>query len=242
MNQVTNLFSIHAGVITNHNSTSAGQNSKVVWKMRGSERRLRYLHMNSFSVNNNNYVMAGQIIGIAGRTGNLSGIWPCHVHLDDGYGSHSTGILSFRNSIDEYNRKCIPNYYYPLLFPCRGGAVLNPSEDPSNCYCQQLFANNCWAILELRCPYLHRGDSRLRKIQAQLRYLGYYTGAIDGQWGGALPTNESRISNTRTAIYNFKRDNDLLIVVPDQAFNQANYNIINDDENVLNTNAPIRVS
>ena len=58
-------------------------------------------------------VLPGQILGIAGRTGNFSPLsertpevnyepssqYPDHVHMDDGYGNSGNGILSQRGSV-----------------------------------------------------------------------------------------------------------------------------------------------
>jgi hypothetical protein len=208
--------------------------------------------------------MCGLKIGIAGRTGNFSPAntrtqannyqpnskYPDHVHLDDGYGSHTTGILSFRNEIDEFNRICIPNYDYPLLLPCHCFVSLQ-NENPSGCNFNQSFANTCWAGIELRCP--HIWNNRNRRIQAQLRRLGLYpetrringqliTLLIDGLWGNLPTSATSTISNTRQGIYTFKSANNLLVTLEGQAFNPANYDMNPDtDDEVLNNLVPINV-
>lgn len=242
INQESFLFAIHGGIVTNNpNSPSAGNNAIVSWNMATENRRLRYLHMHSFNKVTNTNIKSGEIIGLAGRTGNLTNSWPCHVHLDDGYGTHSTGILSHRDSVDLQNRKIIPCYSLPLLFPCLGGRVLTINENPENCHCSNSFANHCWALLELRCPFLLMNNSRHRKVQSQLRSLNYYNSNLDGNWG-VLPTSHKIISNTRSAIYRFKRTNNLLAINEEGQFNPTDYDLTEADEEVLNDLAPINVN
>ena len=217
-------FAVHAGdVVLRHNSPSAGNYVTLSWG--GANLQLRYLHMASFSVADG-YIMCGTIVGTAGRTGNFPDRFPCHVHLDDGQTNPRNGIIVNRDTeIDEWNRICIPTYNYPMLFPCCCG-IPSVNHNASRCnFSNTNIVTSCWAVNEMRCPYMW--NSRNRRIQAQLRNLGLYNGSIDGSWG----------TGTRDAIQTFKRRNDLLVNIPEQD-RDMNEEV---DDPVLNEQVPINV-
>lgn len=244
LHTVTNesiLFAVHAGNCTCNDTPAgdAGRTLIVAW----SNRRLRYCHLASFNVATGTEIMCGRILGVAGNTGNFrplaertadnnnyqsDTLYPDHVHIDDGYGQNGTGILSNRNDVDdEYNRMCIPDYNYPHLYPCYCRVSL-AAENPSNCNFNSRFANNCWAAEELRCPHMLDEGRRNRRIQAQLKFIEYYTGSIDGVWGPA----------TQQAIRAFKLENDLT-TTNRAPFAPEDSDMNEEDETRLNELAPI---
>ena len=77
-----------------------------------------YLHLTSRLVAVNDQVMAGQVLGLGGRTGNLGikSIFSGHVHIN-------TGVIApegvhLRSTPDAANQIVIPNNDYPLVLPC----------------------------------------------------------------------------------------------------------------------------
>ena len=64
---------------------------------------------------------------------------------------------------------------------------------------------NCWAAIELKCPALSNrsnassDNQQVRVIQAQLRFLGYYTGALDGDNGAGTKDAIARYKSGNTS-------------------------------------------
>jgi len=205
------LFAVHAGKVTNKNTTwtdgyllpnKSGKYVDLRWTDPRHLSLIQYLHLNAFDIDvsepEKSRVKAGQIVGRAGRTGNLgynkldngpphwtpaNTIWPghCHLWLDNraGYSSRLS------QTPDPDNRVCIPNNDFPLLFPCAADVTATGATNPNDCKFEKWFASQCWAVAELKCPHMPKdsdvsladlegasANSKKRKrVQAQLRYL-----------------------------------------------------------------------
>lgn len=102
-----------------------------------------------------------------------------------GAAKHEASILNHRSELDLFNRRCIPHYELPLIMPCKSERAISISSCNFDC----TTALNCWAAIELKCPALSNrsnasSDSQhVRVIQAQLRFLGYYTDGLDNNDG-----------------------------------------------------------
>lgn len=241
------LFAVHQGSTEVRDNALSAAGRYVILSWNDDLRRIRYLHMHSISVLNNENVLPGTILGIAGRTGNFSPLsarneqndfepdsqYPDHCHLDDGYRATGSGILSNRNELDPFNQKCLPNYSFPLLFPC-ACTVSEEDSNPEGCnFSNNSFVSTCWAVAELKCPYMNGESVTDRRIQAQLKFLNYYLGNIDGVFG-PIPTSLSTASGSRRAIYRFKEDRGLL-----SSDQKASFVLGHEDLIVLNQDAPV---
>jgi hypothetical protein len=234
-----NIYALHSGTLTQSLSHDGGNTLKLAWN--GSQAGyLSHLHLTSYSRTNNEYVMAGTIIAIAGRTGNLGLLseWPGHVHLNiQARSPHEVGL---RTTVQNYgvgqsNLNCIPFNDYPLVFPCKC-QVTSVNLNPTNCrFDDTTYASACWAVAELKCPYMTGNTKRDRRLQAQLRFLNYYSGNIDGVFGIIPANSKSHVSNTRQAIYNFKQHNNLTV----NTFSANNYDLTATDITLLDNQAPI---
>lgn len=234
-----NVYALHGGKIVRNNNTTTGNSITISWKSQS----IGYLHLRDYIDIKGNYVMGGTIVAHAGRTGNigLTSLYPSHVHLNLGVRPiHTIGLRQNLSNLFLSNLNTIPNNDYPLLFPCKCEVTDNISGvNVSDCgFNNTEYSSSCWAVGELCCPYMLDNNCRNRKIQAQLRFLGYYNNLIDGIWGH-LPINAtSRLSNTRNAIYNFKQAYDL--IVGENHFSPQNYDIDDNDEMRLNELAEIQ--
>jgi len=234
-----NVFAIHGGTMTRDTSSGNTANLRVVANNIILP-LIGYMHLNDFVNANNDYVMAGKIIGHAGRTGNLFPIsnQPGHVHMNlNTQPIHELGVRTILSHLHISNLNVIPCNEYPLLLPC--ACAVTSTDNPANCNFNNAdFATPCWAAAELRCPHILDADKRNWKIQLQLRVLGYYNGRIHGNLN----------SQTQKAIYDFKsnyRDefgNNLLITIPGQTSVPANYEMSENDEHILDQMAPIQVN
>ncbi len=160
------LFAVHGGKAVGNQTTGAAGNM-LTHTFVG--RTLDYLHLTDFAPPIGpaaTAVRAGQILGFAGRTGNLgqSSRWPTHVHLQD------TAI----RSVPEEGRIVMPSNSLPLAFPCNCEVTL-ASEDPSACSLRaplpggspNKFQKTCWALREKKCPHT-AWQSRYHPV---LRYI-----------------------------------------------------------------------
>lgn len=143
-----------------------------------------------------------------------------HVHLTvTPYSGGNRDKVRLRETPDEANQVCIPfnqfdgNYYVtrgtPLLFPCRCEVKKGASE-LAGCQFENVkipgketmsSASVCWAVNDLICPHMPRAvtlaqlkgpgaSKEKRRVQAQLRKLGYYmpdpvSGPGNTQWKDA---------------------------------------------------------
>ena len=173
-------------------------------------------------------VMAGEIIGYAGRSGNMGDMNPQHTHFRYRHGGDQQTLNSPIGQNDP-NKFIIPHVNLPLVFPCRCNYI---SRDPSNCEFSTgvLVRGNmeaiekCFAPIELCCPYMKNvartSNKAPQKLQAQLKYIfiknlnaNYVNpGPVNGDIG-ILPTepntNPQNISvyPTRFAIRKFREVN-----------------------------------
>ncbi len=194
------LFAVHAGNAKHNPSNGAlGRTVSVSWMAAdGTSYNIAGGHLSAAEGAFKRYVRAGEIVGRAGRTGNLSPTsnQAGHVHLNVGYSAATSTFNLAYQSPDEANRCCIPtNYRTPLLLPCRC-ATVSDHDALSGCnFADKDIASACWAVNDLACPHLPREKVTLadltaaginaakRQVQAQLRKLGHYTGKLDGDWG-----------------------------------------------------------
>jgi murein DD-endopeptidase MepM/ murein hydrolase activator NlpD len=194
------FFAVHAGEASHSpNSGALGRYIAITWKdSNGISRRIGGGHLSAAEGTFKRHVRAGEIIGEAGRTGNLSATsnQAGHIHLNVGQAGNAGPFNLVYEAADEANKCCIPtNYRTPLLFPCRCATVQDHAA-LSGCKFENIgIANACWAVNDLACPHLPRDQVKLsdlksddknaakRQVQAQLRKLDHYTGSLDGDWG-----------------------------------------------------------
>lgn len=191
------FFAVHAGTASYIASNGAlGRTVSLALKTAsGTERTLSGGHLSDKVGTMPRFVRAGELIGITGRTGNLSATsnQAGHVHLN--VGRTDTTFHLLRDSPDPDNRCCIPtNYRTPLLFPCRCETVADAATLSVCNFENSAIANQCWAVNDLACPHMPRTvqlteltssakNTAKRRIQAQLRKLGYAPGTLDADWG-----------------------------------------------------------
>lgn len=191
------IFAVHAGKASYAalgSSNDIGNITNLVWPTVGGKRgKIGYGHLKDKVGASPRNVRSGEIVAVAGRTGNLSAVsdQAGHSHLNIGAVRND-----LRDTPDDANKCCIPaNESTPLLFPCKCETTQN-GDALRNCQ----FTNDkivsdwrggvasvCWAVAELCCPHMPRsvtadqleadGDNAVkarRCVQAQLRKLGYY--------------------------------------------------------------------
>jgi hypothetical protein len=235
------VFAVHAGRLTRLGGLQPAPNNpgqylspggnyvQIVWSGEG-QTVIMCLHFSQYLTPTHEHVKAGQVVGLAGRTGNLSprkpdgqpGLSgnPGHTHLNMGAVGNHTAL---ETTPDADNRVCIPTNNTPLLFPCRC-EVNDPAQDPSGCQFQNSkFTKTCWAVAELVCPYMWKDQTNFR-LQAQLRYLfekkiappgGFPSGSAylnPGPTDGTInpvPDPGTAASPTRQAIRAFRIANQL---------------------------------
>jgi hypothetical protein len=173
-----------------------------------------YLHLSSTigAYGTSSNVLAGVVMGFAGRTGNLKPDWPGHVHmnLQMNSGNVASGV---RRAPDDANKICVPDNSTALLYPCR--CVVTSSQDASGCdfrfnpkpSTQFAVVETCWVVAELRCPSMLQESESQRKVQAQLRYLHDHPPA-DAAPGALLKPgrlDNTAGSSTKKAIRAFRK-------------------------------------
>ena len=187
------FFAVHAGTASyTANNGALGRTVSLSWKdTDGTARATSGGHLTDKAGTMPRFVRAGELIGITGRTGNLSATsnQAGHVHLNVGF------MHPLRNVPDEHNRCCIPtNYRTPLLFPCRCETVADAATLSVCNFENSTIANQCWAVNDLACPHMPRTvqlteltssakNTAKRRVQAQLRKLGHPAGTLDADWG-----------------------------------------------------------
>lgn len=185
---------------------------RVCWLYIDPDYAVRYLHLSEF-VAPAGIVKAGQILGLAGRTGNLGdkSELPGHVHLNVGLSvQNQLAAIDRISNLYPDNDLCLPSNKMPLLFPCRT-QVTNPDRDPAECrFTKPHIFKECWAAAELCCP--HMGDvppGNPFRIQFQLLKIGLLKfkpkpepspSPIDGNLG-PLPAAGQNPSESRLAIF-----------------------------------------
>jgi hypothetical protein len=194
------LFAVHGGN-AKHNPSNGllGRTVSVSWKAAdGISYNVAGGHLSAAEGDFQRYVRAGEIVGRAGRSGNLSPTsnQAGHVHLNVGYSAATSTFNLAYQSPDEANQCCIPtNYRTPLLLPCRCATVSDHAALSGCNFADKDIVSACWAVNDLACPHLPREKVTLadlsaavvnaakRQVQAQLRKLGHYAGKLDGDWG-----------------------------------------------------------
>jgi hypothetical protein len=216
------VFAIHGGQLERKSqgaTVGAGHFIALSFVHKGRTYRWTSFHFSAYGAPAGP-VMAGEIAGYAGRTGNMgqNSLNPGHTHVEsrDLVNRHQMRLAS---EVDEANAVCIPTNQTPLLFPCRGENFRSADEadNPRGCRFQKTnVVDGCWAVAELACPYMH-GTTREngRRLQAQLRYVyetyaGQFShpGKLDGDIG-AVPKTIAGASKTRRAIRNFRIEMEL---------------------------------
>ncbi len=191
------VFAVHGGTLNeNPVGDDPGNRAELSWKKQkvGDRHRINYVHLNSFVGLDNMPVLAGTVVGIAGRSGILypKSYQPGHVHLDVGIKDKEN--IHLREDPDLDNQTCIPYNDIPLMFPCAcqiteiltlsGNEIKNKFLTEAG---RQWLAENakitcnfevaeyvdtCWAVGELKCPYMHaKNRYNVMRLQSQLRYL-----------------------------------------------------------------------
>ena len=156
------VFAVHAGKIKRRLDNPAAENNVVgnrvrIAKIPGARSKLSYLHLSAFAPDaaDGSWVKAGQIIGEAGRTGNLGLVspFPTHTHLNTGGRDYDVAFAA-KPEIDDANRVTCPTNHTALVFPCHT-EVTQARLNPDGCDFSTLpFVNKCWAVGELVCPYM----------------------------------------------------------------------------------------
>lgn len=216
----TKVFAIHGADLERKSqglTVGAGQYIVLNFTHQGRSYRWTCFHFSAYAAPAGK-VMAGEIVGHAGRTGNMDpaggqGLNPGHTHVEsrDLLNRHEMRLAS---EVDAANAMCIPTNQTALLFPCRGENFRSADEadNPRGCkFAKTNVVNGCWAVAELACPYMH-GTTRdnNRRLQAQLRYVfGTYEGGFTdpGKLDGDIGTVPKKIvgaGKTRLAIRNFR--------------------------------------
>lgn len=242
-----NVFAMHSGYVTWHKWSGSvkndigGNRSTLKWNKNGHDFTVGHLHLLDDScLAKDEYVMAGRLIARAGRTGNMVPNYPGHVHFNlgpwpGGPETHHTRENSKPLHIDNLN--LIPFNDMPLLFPCYGIYRKQTKERLKEGYPCQLKVNNCdfndkdyvstcWVVAELRCPHMKKPENRKRRIQAQLRYLGYNVGIIDGDWG----------NKTKAATLAFKKKFTDYNLELNDVIDEATENAINKEAQIIKGN------
>lgn len=209
-----NVFAVHGGIVQIKDTSALpepgqrmpGLMVKLAWNNTPPRSSIDYLHLSQyFLAMDNTRVLAGTIVGKAGRSGNLGAVsrWPGHVHVNIGADEYS---VKLREAPDPANKMCIPYNDTSLSFPCQCQITL-PAEDPVNCnFSAVKFVKSCWAAAELKCPHININGVDNIKLQVQLRYLNeqhikgfddfrennnpayFHPGVIDGKIGNQPTT------------------------------------------------------
>lgn len=145
---------------------------------------VQYIHLKENREKKNAKVMAGQITSILGRSGNISvkSKWPTHLHVNVGSGPKNSDERKYHPELTEVLQKVYPenrwilpeNDLAPIVFPCHAEAN-GKTESLNSTGCRftnkNKIVNNCWAVAELKCPYMHTERRGIRRLQAILKYL-----------------------------------------------------------------------
>ena len=228
------VFAIHGGKVTWHNWSAGNRVIRLKWPDPEKHSRIEYLHLADRKESAKGDVKAGQVIAVAGRTGNLGdpSEWPTHCHINVG------GHYALFDTPDPANRICLPTEQTPLVLPCYC-EVTKPTKDPALCNFGEvkiwfknvqtrLLRKECWVVAELACPKMpatislqdlgEPGNKQAkRRFQAQLRYMHEkldndkysHPGDLDGVLG-SIPDPGNLAGPTRTAVNNFKITEGLL--------------------------------
>lgn len=199
----TPAFAPHGGVSWDVRSKyisgtlSSGYGNNILIKFLNKSNKYRYIRMAHFYSNKefedvfkhkqDDNIMAGQLLGRAGRTFNLTTngtitlfpkYAPTHMHIEmcnaPGVGSntHQNRLKYPKNiipAVDNPNRELYLDNDSYRLFPCDCGE----SEQASQCAIKananetKYISSNCWASRNLHCPYL----AGIFLYRAQLIYL-----------------------------------------------------------------------
>ena len=249
------VFAVHAGKVARYHDDVGGNVCRVSWPGKGHT-SISYLHLSEYKKEKGDLVKAGEVVALAGRTGNLGETSdnPGHCHINVGANAYTSALNA---TPDEANRVCIPTNKTALLIPCACDIPSYSSitdckfEDPQ-CVLK------CWAVAELRCPHMWARTKTARRLQAQLRFLSETKsdddldpGPLDGDLGdvpvfkpdpkkkGAV-IPPKRISATRRAMRVF-RINYVLTPVQGAALSESDgYGDFTDTEwNKLDEVAPV---
>lgn len=202
------IFAVHGGRAKHSalgSSNAIGNITNLTWPtVNGARGKIGYGHLKDKVGASPRQVRAGEVIAVAGRTGNLAAVsdQAGHSHLNVGATRND-----LRQTPDDANKCCIPfNDHTPLLFPCkcettREGDKLRDCEFTNDDLGlgRGRVASVCWAVAELCCPHMPRaitaadlegtGEASVkarRRVQAQLRKLGHYNSTLDGDFGGSI--------------------------------------------------------
>lgn len=191
------IFQVHGGRAYRKGSKDAGAGDYISQSWVAGTRLVEVwcFHMSEFEPmiarKPTRHIRAGQVVGKAGRSGNLGPKYPGHTHFQFHYPNGT-----FEAAPNDANIACFPSNQLPLQIPCHG-VYEDPKADPRDCNFlgtkHHKFPDTCWAVGKLACPYMSDGDGRktIRLLQAQLRYLHrevsptHYLdpGLIDGELG-----------------------------------------------------------
>lgn len=181
-------------------SDTGGNMMRLSWSntVRNS---ITYLHLLERLIDDDEMVLPGTRLGLAGRTGNLgvnSGN-AGHVHLN--VGADPEEVVQLRNVPDEHNKIAIPFNEIPLLLPCACqvtnvmGITTNEINNLSDTiagrenlgvnaripcrFDNTAYVGTCWAAAELKCPHINTNDKTNIQLQILLRYLNEKPGVAE---------------------------------------------------------------
>ncbi|MFP4680299.1 MAG: M23 family metallopeptidase [Chitinispirillaceae bacterium] len=190
------MFAVHSGLLKGYSGSGWGNNARLTWYMPDDSRKWWTLYAHLDSVADQRHCMAGQIVGLAGRT-DIPAYAPSHCHVLTIHGpsvssSYRVNPKELHDNVDVHNRMVIQTNSLPLVFPCVSTHQGSYSSIGNCKMANKSIVNECWAVKELSCPFLHKTEEefRYKRIQAQLKYLhlenpeSYCSpGSIDGILG-----------------------------------------------------------
>ena len=249
------VFAVHAGKVGQYHDDVGGNVCQVSWAGEG-QTTISYLHLSEYKKENGDAVKAGEIVALAGRTGNLGETSdnPGHCHINVGASGYTSKL---NNAPDDANRVCIPTNKTALLIPCacdipKYSNITDCKFEDPQCVLK------CWAVAELKCPHMWARTKTARRLQAQLRFLSESSddesldpGPLDGDLGAIPefkpdPTKKivlippKQISAARKAMRDFRLKHVLTKAQADALAESEGYGDFTDSEwNKLDELAPV---
>ncbi len=223
-------FAPHGGQAESRFDNDLGHYTRVMW----GQNRIDLAHFRAanprpakFPAENTNPrsfipIMAGEVVGYAGWSGNLDDNQPQHTHVRYRTGPRggpwAAGVTTLNDppAADDPNRLSIPHNELALIIPCRSNYAAAAGV-PRDCEFQDTVLvrfgdrsiSRCFAPIEVCCPFMNVafGSAKApQKIQAQLKHMFVRSldplymdpGRVDGDIAPAL----ANINNVPTADLN----------------------------------------
>ena len=190
----TPVFAMHGGKAESRNDPGGfGRYTRVLWE----NNRIDFTHLRAVNPRPARFpaentvprtfvsIIAGEVIGYAGWSGNLNTNQPQHTHVRYRAGSingpWAGTVLTNPPGVNDPNRFIIPHNELGLIFPCKCNYGVAAGV-PTGCEFQNTVRvrNNrraisqCFAPIELCCPFMNVGiasNKAPQKIQSQLKHI-----------------------------------------------------------------------